>query len=200
MGARFILLRHGQIQANKAGRWHGSTDSPLTWRGRRQAKRTGRHIRRSLDLAAVYSSPLQRCQATARYASQGQNLDLQVVDGLQEMSIGAWEDTPFRELVDRHDFINQSLANVHYAAPQGESLAQVASRVTDAFRHIDAQHSDDDTVLVVSHGVALGIALGVFLHDSPTEWINYPFHNCALTEFVLSPDPQVRRINDYAHL
>ena len=34
---RLLLLRHGQIKANRQGRWHGSTDSPLTWRGRRQA-------------------------------------------------------------------------------------------------------------------------------------------------------------------
>jgi len=200
MGARLLLLRHGQIKANKVGRWHGSTDSPLTWLGRRQAKRTGRYLRKHIDLEAVYCSPLQRCQATARFATHWRRLDLNILDGLKEMSIGQWEDMPFRQLVDQHDFITRSLQDLHYAAPGGESLAQVAARVTDALRQIDAAHRDDETVLIVSHGVALGVALGVFLHDSPAEWVNYPFHNCSLTEIELTPDPLIHRFNDYAHL
>ena len=195
-----MLLRHGQIKANRVGRWHGSTDSALTWRGRRQAKRTGKYLSANSQLDAVYASPLQRCQATARYATRHTGLDIQTLDGLQEMSIGEWEDMPFRELVDRHDFVNRATADIHHAAPKGESLHQVAMRVTQAFEHIDAQHQDDETVLVVSHGVALAVALAVFLHDSPARWIDYHFNNCSLTEFELSPEPVIHRFNEYAHL
>lgn len=200
MSTRFVLLRHGQIKANKQGRWHGSTDSPLTWLGRRQAKRTGRHLQRRHRFAAVYASPLQRCQATAQFASAGQAVDIQTLDGLQEMSIGEWEDLPFRELVDRYDFMTRTTEDPHYAAPGGESLHDVAERVTAAFNHIDAHHTDDDTVLVVSHGVALAVALAVFMHDTPSDWVKYQFHNCGLSEFVLSPQPAIHSYNEYAHL
>jgi broad specificity phosphatase PhoE len=200
LSTRFILLRHGQIKANRIGRWHGSTDSPLTWRGRRQAKRTGKHLRAHVSLDAVYASPLQRCQHTAKFATRGMGLDIETIDGLQEMGIGEWEDMPFRELVDRHDFINRSTADIHHRAPRGESLHEVSQRVTAAFRHIDEQHADDETVLVVSHGVALAVALATFLHQSPTRWIDYHFNNCSLTEFELSPEPLIHRFNEYAHL
>lgn len=200
MGTRLLLLRHGQIRANVTRRWHGSTDSPLTWQGRRQAKRTGRLLRREHHLSAVYSSPLQRCQRTAHFASRHQNLDIQTVDDLQEMSIGEWEDMPFRELVDRHDFINRATSDIHHAAPQGESIARVAKRVTAAMEYIDAQHGADETVLVVSHGVALAVALATFLHDSPARWVDYQFHNCSLTQFELNPDPVVHTYNEHAHL
>jgi broad specificity phosphatase PhoE len=200
MGTRFLLLRHGQIKANKAGRWHGSTDSPLTWLGKRQAKRTGRHLRGREQITAVYASPLQRCQDTARFASSGQNTEIQTLDGLQEMSIGEWEDMPFHELSERHDFVNRATNDVHFAAPQGESLADVAARVSHAFQHIDTQHEHDETVLVVSHGVALAVALAVFLHDSPAHWVKYHFNNCSLTEFVMSPQPVVHTFNEDAHL
>jgi len=199
LSARLLLLRHGQIKANVARRWHGSTDSPLTWRGRRQAKRTGRRLRQQ-QLSAVYASPLQRCQATAQYASRHAKLEIVTLDGLQEMSIGEWEDMPFRELVDRHDFINRINADIHYAAPQGESLAQVAARTTGAFRHISARHEDGETVLVVSHGVAMAVALATFLHDSPARWIDYPFENCSLTEIALEPEPVVFSYNEHAHI
>lgn len=200
MSTRLLLLRHGQIRANVTRRWHGSTDSPLTWQGRRQAKRTGRYLRRQHQLSAVYSSPLQRCRRTAHFASRHQNLEIQTLAGLQEMSIGEWEDMPFRELVDRHDFINRATGDIHHAAPQGESLAQVAERVTAAMRHIDARHEDNETVLVVSHGVALAVALATFLHDSPARWVDYSFHNCSLTLFELNPEPVVHTYNEHFHL
>ncbi|MFM7119070.1 MAG: phosphoglycerate mutase family protein, partial [Gammaproteobacteria bacterium] len=38
--AQLLLVRHGQIRANIKGHWHGSTDSPLTWTGHRQARKT----------------------------------------------------------------------------------------------------------------------------------------------------------------
>ena len=200
MSTRFLLLRHGQIRANRVGRWHGSTDSPLTWLGRRQAKRTGRYLLRSGDINAVYSSPLQRCQRTAHYATRKLDLEIKTLDDLQEMGIGEWEDMPFRELVDRHDFINRVTRDIHYAAPQGESLHQVAQRVTQAFYQIDNLHADDETVLVVSHGVALAVALAVFLDNSPSRWVDYHFNNCSLTEFVLTPEPVVHRFNEHTHL
>lgn len=68
-----ILLRHGQILANREGLWHGSTDSPLLARGRRQALRAGRELARreaagDWALTAAYSSPLQRCRGTGALA------------------------------------------------------------------------------------------------------------------------------------
>ena len=200
MSTRLLLLRHGLIKANRDGRWHGSTDSPLTWTGRRQAKRTGRHLQANEKIHAVYSSPLQRCMDTAKFASAGTNLPVQPVEGLAEMSIGEWEDTPFKELSERHDFINRSTADIHYTAPGGESLAVVAERVTQAMQQIDQQHEAEETILVVSHGVALAVALAVFLEASPSRWINYHFNNCSLSEMVLTPEPVVHRFNESAHL
>mgnify|MGYP002214341358 CR=1 FL=1 len=59
MAPRLLLLRHGQITANRVGRWHGSTDSPLTLRGRWQAWRTGRYLSKNETFAAVYTSLLR---------------------------------------------------------------------------------------------------------------------------------------------
>lgn len=200
MSTKFLLLRHGQIKANKTGRWHGSTDSKLTWLGRGQAKRTGKYLRKHKSIQAVYASPLQRCHATAKFATKGMELDINTLDGLKEMCLGDWEDMRFSELAEDHDFINRATGDIHHRAPNGESLDQVATRVVAAFRQIDEQHADDETVLVVSHGVALAVAISVFLHNSPARWGDYHLNNCSLTEFELSPDPIVYRLNEYAHL
>ena len=46
MSVTLLLLRHGQIKANRQRRWHGSTDSALTLKGRIQAKLTSRALRK----------------------------------------------------------------------------------------------------------------------------------------------------------
>jgi probable phosphoglycerate mutase len=200
MGARFLLLRHGQIAANKRGRWHGSTDSKLTWLGRRQAKRTGSYLAMNEQISAVYSSPLQRCQATADFVTKHLDISINTLPGLAEMSIGEWEDMPFRQLAAEHDFVNRASKDPDFAPPQGESLTVVSERVTAAFREVDEQHGADETVLIVSHGVAMAVALADFLEDSPARWTNYHFDNCSLTEFFLSPEPYVEAFNRSAHL
>ena len=87
MAPRLLLLRHGQITANRVGRWHGSTDSPLTLRGRWQAWRTGRYLSKNETFAAVYTSPLQRCRHTAALTAPASKASHTVVNGLAEMSI-----------------------------------------------------------------------------------------------------------------
>ncbi len=201
MGARFLLLRHGQIKANVQAQWHGSTDSPLNWRGRRQAKRTAKHLHvHNPQLSAIYASPLLRCQNTAAFTARAFGLEVDTHEGLAEMSIGDWEGMSFKALESDHQLIAQLTADEMFAPPGGESLYQVSQRVTAAFYDIDAQHSTGETILVVSHGVALAVAIAHFLEDSPTKWVNYHFNNCSLTEFILSPAPVILNFNQHAHL
>ncbi len=205
MGVRLHLMRHGLIRANVKGLWHGSTDSPLIWRGRRQAKRTGAYLakladQRGLRFAAVYSSPLQRCVTTAQLVTAHQPVDIVTLPGLAEMDIGEWEDRSFRWLKEEHDFINRMTRDPSFAPPGGESLDRVAERVCQAFEYIDAEHQAHQHVLVISHGVTMGVALATLLDDQPGKWVNYHFNNCGVTQFELNPAPMVLSFNQHAHL
>lgn len=202
MAQSITLVRHGVIAANRSGRWHGSTDSPLLWRGRRQAKRTGRKIAQDYPQpTAIYTSPLQRCQNTARFISQYSNQLVPLVhDDLREYGIGEWEDMPFKELAKQYDFVNRATADPSFAPPQGESLQVVAQRMERALLEIDANHTANEPVIVVSHGAAMAVALGVFLHKDPAQWVDYHFHNCSRTQLVLSPTPYLNFFNDTGHL
>ncbi len=196
-----LLLRHGQINANLKGLWHGSTDSPLTWRGRRQAHRTARYISR-LDptVSAVYTSPLGRCVETAAKISKRLNIEPVVNEDLREYAIGEWEGLPFRLLAEEYDFVNKSTQNPEFAPPGGESLAQVAARIVPALQEIDARHETANQVLVVCHGAATAIALASLIDGDPKHWMKYQFANCGLTELVLSPSPYVNFFNSIHHL
>lgn len=196
-----LLLRHGQIKANRQGRWHGSTDSPLTWRGRRQARRTALHLAAQPGgITAIYSSPLQRCRHTAEAVAERLGIRVAVHDDLREYAIGEWEDLPFRQLAEAHRFIEIAAADQDFAPPGGESLRQVAERIVPAIRQIHDRHANDERVLLVSHGAAMAVALGMLLEQNPASWTNYHFANCSLTELVLSPAPYVNFFNSTRHL
>lgn len=199
--ARLLLLRHGQIKANRLGRWHGSTDSPLTWRGRLQARRTARYIQATEPpVRAIYSSPLIRCRATADAIARRLGLEVNIHPDLREYCIGEWEDTPFTDLAARYQFIEVATTDHDFAPPGGETLRQVAERIVPALRAIEARHADDERVLVVGHGAAMAVALGTLLHNDPGRWVDYHFANCSLTELVLSSTAYVNFFNSTQHL
>ncbi|MEM7080019.1 MAG: histidine phosphatase family protein [Pseudomonadota bacterium] len=200
MTLNLYLVRHGLIKANVSRVWHGSTDSPLLWRGRRQAKRLGKYLARTLPkLDAVYSSPLQRCQRTAQLGTGYAGCDTTTLDGLAEMSVGEWEGAAFKWLVEEHDFMQRLTTDLDYAAPQGESLKQVAQRTTAALAHIRATH-ETGTVVAVSHGIALAVMLAATMDDDIRRWHDYQFSNCSLTHLRFDPKPALLTLNQTFHL
>jgi probable phosphoglycerate mutase len=197
MAPRLLLLRHGQISANKLGRWHGSTDTPLTLRGRWQAYLTGRHLSQKENLAAVYTSPLDRCRHTGALAAPSSKASHLVVDGLAEMSIGDWEDMRFTDLNSEHNLIQRLNEDTSWAPPNGEAISTVGQRMRQSLEDISAAHSEDETVLVVSHGAAMAIALGELMHDTPTEWGRYHFENCSLTQIRIRGSSDTNELIDF---
>lgn len=198
---RLLLLRHGQISANRQGRWHGSTDSPLTWRGRRQANRTARHLLRLEPcVGAIYSSPLQRCRATAAVVARRLGIAVQVDEGLREYAIGEWENMRFGDLARQHRFVDLATTDHDFAPPGGETLRQVAERVVGSIDAIRARHDAEERVLIVGHGAAMAVALSVMIDTDAGAWMNYRFDNCSLTELVLSPVPYLSFFNATHHL
>lgn len=198
---RVLLLRHGQIKANRQGRWHGSTDSPLTWRGRRQARRTAAHLAAlAPPVGAIYSSPLARCRDTAEVVGKRLGLPVTEHPDLREYALGDWEDMRFRDLAARYQFVDTATRDHDFAPPGGETLRQVAGRIVAAIEEIEDGHGEDERVLVVSHGAAMAVALGSLIDHDPGRWTNYHFANCSLTELVLSPAPYVNFFNLTQHL
>jgi broad specificity phosphatase PhoE len=194
-----LLLRHGQIKANKQRRWHGSTDSDLTFKGRRQARRTGRRLR-DRSIAAIYASPLKRCHDTATLATEHLDLPIHSEPGLREMSIGDWEDTLFSTLHTDHQLFRHLTEDQDYCPPQGESIRDVSERMLSTLKSISNGHAPEETVLIVTHGVAIGVALASLLDQQSTLWQEYHIGNCSLTHLCLEPEPYTSSIGDDHHL
>lgn len=199
MSITLLLLRHGQIKANRQGRWHGSTDSPLTLKGRIQASLTAKALAQNYNITAAYTSPLQRCIHTGSLATASLSNTPTVIDGLAEMSVGDWEGEKYSHLQSEHQLIDRCTGDIHWRPPNGESLADVAQRMGDSIAQITQTHQQG-TVLVVSHGAAMAIAIATLLHDDPSRWGDYHFRNCSLTELTFHKEATLGRFNHCSHL
>jgi len=193
------LVRHGETPANLSGVWHGSTDSPLTERGRLQAKRVAGHVaERFPEARALYTSPLRRAAETADAIARALSVEPRTEAGIAEYDLGSWEEKTYKELLEEHRLWHRMRDDPDWREHGGESVRQVIDRFTDALRRIEAAH-EGERVLVVTHGGALALALGALLRGRPGEWFD-PMHNCAVSELVLTPRPELLTFNDATHL
>jgi 2,3-bisphosphoglycerate-dependent phosphoglycerate mutase len=196
---RLLLVRHGETSANLDGVWHGSTDTPLTERGRRQAERVAKYLAATCaDASALYASDLQRARDTASAIAGALDLEVRTDAGLREYDLGAWEGRTYRELARVHRLWERMQADPHHAPHGGESPLAVAERLAGALRRIAATHAGQ-RVIVVSHGGALSLGLGLLLDGDPSRW--HPvMDNCAVSELDLAEATALIRFNLTEHL
>ena len=197
--ALLTIVRHGQTSANVDGVWHGSTNTALTDHGRRQAAAVGAHIEANYQpIAYVYASPLDRAHQTAQAIATPLGLTPILDDELVEFDLGDWEGMGFKELTEDKRLFQNMSADPHFAPHGGESPKQVGDRLAGALTRLAAAHPGE-RIVVVSHGAALTIALGLLLDDHYAEW-NRMMKNCAISELALAPKADLLSFNQREHL
>lgn len=199
MRTLLTLVRHGETSANLDGVWHGSTDTPLTERGRRQAERVAGFLaERHQDATVLYSSHLQRARDTAVAIATQLGLTLVIDPGLAEYDLGSWEGLSYSELHHRHRLWDRMKEDPDFAPHGGESPRQVADRFTGSLLRIASEHPGQRAI-VVAHGGALSMGLAALLDGDYTQWKRV-MHNCAVTELAFEPQPALLSFNLTEHL
>lgn len=110
-------------------------------------------------VAAVYSSPLERCRETAEPLALRVPCPIMVRATLGEVQFGAWTGAPYAELARDPEWRAWNERRGSARPPGGESLLEVQTRVIDELEHIGAQFADGQLVAVVSHGDVIRAAL-----------------------------------------
>ena len=144
------LARHAESDWNVENRFQGSTDRPLTERGREQARALAAELA-GIPLAAVYTSPLRRALDTARIVSAAQGLTPVARPELSEIDVGSWAGLSRGDVESRFPEAFRRWAGGGEGWEDGESYASMSARVLDAIRRVAEEHPDG-IVLVVSHG------------------------------------------------
>ncbi len=165
------LLRHGETEFNVEGRLQGQQDSPLTARGRAQARAHGVLLKTLIEEPRtwrVVASPLGRAMDTARLACAELGLSEAVIETdprLKEIAYGDWEGLTYDEIEgsDPDGWAARERDRWGFVVPGGESYEMVAVRAR-AFL-------DDpwDNTIVVSHGGTGRVLRGLYGRLAPPE-------------------------------
>ncbi len=150
------------------------------------------------DAAALYASDLQRARDTARAIERSLGLPLVLDPSLREYHLGRWEGQRYADLHEQHQLWHHMKRDPDYAPHGGESPRQVTDRFTSALRRIAAAHPGE-RVVVVAHGGALALALGSLLDGGYGQWRRV-MANCAVSELVIEPEPDLLSFNVTEHL
>jgi probable phosphoglycerate mutase len=203
--ATFVLLRHGETALTPEKRFSGSggSDPELSAAGRSQAERVAAALAARGTVQAIVSSPLKRCQETARTVAARLGLDVHIEEGLRETDFGAWEGMTFGEVRERFpDDMNAWLASSK-AEPTGggESFAAVARRVA-ATRDRLVERYAGRTVLLVTHVTPIKTFVRLALGAPPESLFRMELSAASLSAVAYYGDgnASVRLLNETAHL
>ena len=171
------FARHGETVWNAENKICGMTDSPLTEKGRQQARELGRKVKESgVQIDEILYSPLSRAADTAKAVVEATGLPARCEPRLREQCFGKYEGTP-------RDGAEFRLSKTHFADRYdgGESMMQLAQRI---YNLLDELRQDENkTYLLVAHN---GIARVVesYFHDMTNEEYSAAgIKNCELVEY-----------------
>jgi probable phosphoglycerate mutase len=157
---RAWLVRHGETEWARLGRHTGSTDIPLTDRGRDQARALGPRLA-GLRFALVLTSPLSRAAETTSIAGFE---DVAVADvDLMEWDYGAHEGQTRAEI--RSGLPGWTIWRGPW--PGGETIGQVGARADRVITRLRDPAAGGDT-LVFAHGHLLRVLAARWLGLPPS--------------------------------
>jgi alpha-ribazole phosphatase len=147
-----ILVRHGETDWNRDGRWQGHADAPLNERGRKQARELAGELAET-PVAAVYASDLSRARETAEIIAAPHGSPVDVDPRLREVHVGDWSGLTMAEIEERYPEAVRRWRTgaVDHAFEDGETYAAMGERVVAAVEEIAARHRGEE-VVVVLHG------------------------------------------------
>jgi probable phosphomutase (TIGR03848 family) len=162
-----LLVRHGVTAANTGGVLAGWTPGvDLAESGVEQVRILGERLA-GVPVAAIISSPLDRCLQTAEALAAGREISVETDDRLGEAKYGDWTGKELKVLAKDPLW---KVVQAHPSAvtfPGGEALREMQARAVEAVRDHNARLGPDATWVAVSHGdVIKGIladALGMHL-------------------------------------
>ena len=149
-----LLVRHGETDWNREGRWQGHSDTALNDTGRAQARRVAEQLQ---DVDAIYSSDLARARETADIVAAELGLPVLEDERLRERSFGAWEGLTAPEIQERFaDELARWRAGEGHGAADAEPFDAFANRVRSFLDDAISRHTNE-TALIVAHGGSIRV-------------------------------------------
>lgn len=192
-------IRHGESEWNAQGLWQGHSESPLSERGREQARALGRRLASGgYRFDKVYSSDLSRANETARIALP--QADILVDSRLREINFGVFEGLNH----DKIEGVQRDELTRWWKSPYDCALSGGGESMKDLRARVGAWRDEQEgatNIAVFTHGGVIRDAL--WRETSPPvdgAW-SFFLENTGITVVSYSSQRNlIRRVNDHAHL
>ena len=180
---KLYIIRHGQCEWNALHKVCGSTDSPLTEKGRAQAAETAAlvaHMTCDEPIDLIIASPLSRALETGKaiQAACG-GIPLIIDDRIREIDFGDNEGRSTRD----PDFQAEKriFPRRH---PNGESMLMFTHRIYSFLDDIRVRYADK-TVLLACHNGICRAAYSYFHDMTNEEFMSYVVKNASVSIYEL---------------
>ena len=169
--SRLFIARHGETVFNAAARLQGDhAHTPLTRDGFTQADEMGAMLSHRLGPKpemALWSSSAGRALQTLAIMAEHLGLDWHDAthdDRLVEIGMGSWGGRYYADVIAEYGPVVDMETRLLKPAPDGESYAEIAARVSDWYSEHGQAPGDK---LVIMHGISSRVLRGVLLGLDP---------------------------------
>jgi len=178
-----IFLRHAQAENNTKRILAGRTEGvPLTKTGIEQAERIAKYLA-SIDISAIYSSPIERARHTAGIVAKNCSLEEVVIDErLTEIDMGKFTRMNYDDMFTKYGNIflkfyeNDPVISEH----EVETFPHVQKRVLDMVDDVLKKHNNENVILV-THMDPIKSILATVMDLKPKTLFELIIANASLT-------------------
>lgn len=185
---RLFLVRHGQSDLNREGRFRGLADAPLNELGRKEAAGAAAVLSGS-GVSVIYTSPVRRAFQTAEIIAGSIGATVEQEEGFTDVDYGEWQGLTVEEVEQR--FGRSVLESWRrdpgaFTFPGGDSMRSVQSRLAPAIEHAVA--GGDGNIAVVSHLAVLKLCFLVIMKLPIDYFWRIDVYNGSVSMFSHGPD------------
>ena len=177
-----IFLRHGQAENNTKRILAGRTEGvPLTKIGIEQAEQIGKYLK-PIDISAIYSSPIERANNTAKIVAESNSIDYKLDERLTELDMGKFTRMPYDEIFAKHGnvFLKFYSNDPVISEYNVETFPHVQKRVMDMLDYTIKKH-DQENVILVTHMDPIKSVIAKVMDLKPLSLFELIIANCSLT-------------------
>lgn len=193
-----FLIRHGETEWNRNGRWQGHADIPLSQAGREQAQALARRLlSEGAFFDHLYASDLSRAFETAQVVGRALEMPVQPFPALREIHVGSWSGLTRAEIIERFP----GAFTDFFHSQDGEAMDAFNRRVGEGVLELARRHPGERLAIVTHGGTIRGIIRYLYARQGLADPPSVHLGNTSITEVHFDGAGwQLVRQNDLAHL
>ena len=179
------LIRHGHTEPVEDGKLYNDPAVELTEKGVEQAQALGKFLK-TLEPDLLISSSAKRVVSTAALIEKETSLKNILQEDLNEWSVGDWEGRTYLQIKkeDPEDYKNWTTDPIKNAPPNGESIEDLCSRVSNKLQELIHTYEGKSIALVTHAGVARAILIEALEMPVRNFWrLNIPVGSISRIDF-----------------